>query len=126
MNEEVLKFLEFNGKSIQFLASDGQYWIAIKPICEALNVNSQRQFLNIKKDPILKNIASLNFSIAADNKRRQMVCLPEFYIHVWILSIRSASKEFQAYKNECSRVLLEHFNGITINKNQYLKSKGIS
>jgi hypothetical protein len=126
MNEEVLKFLEFNGKSIQFLASDGQYWIAIKPICEALNVNSQRQFLNIKKDPILKNIACLNFSIAADNKRRQMVCLPEFYIHVWILSIRSASNEFQAYKNECSRVLLKHFNGITINKNQHLKSKEIS
>lgn len=116
MRKEIKKFLEFNGKSIRFLAVDREYWIALKPICEALNVNFQRQFLNIKKDPILKNIVSLSLMKAADNRRRQMVCLPEFYIYVWILSIRSAAIEFQANKNECCRILKEHFNGNKINK----------
>ncbi|MEM8568318.1 MAG: hypothetical protein AAGF85_17790 [Bacteroidota bacterium] len=36
------KFLEFNGKTIVFLAIDGEYWIALRHICEALNVSARR------------------------------------------------------------------------------------
>lgn len=38
------KFLQFNGKTIYFQSYDGQFWIAIKPICEILNVNYNRSF----------------------------------------------------------------------------------
>ncbi len=40
------KFLEFNGKNIIFLNVDGTYWIALKPICEALGVDYVRCFKN--------------------------------------------------------------------------------
>lgn len=47
------KFLSFNGKNIIFLNKDGQYWIAVKPICEALGVDYVRQFKNLKDNIIL-------------------------------------------------------------------------
>ena len=47
------KFLSFNGKNIIFLNVDGTYWIALKPICKALNINADRSYRNVKKDPIL-------------------------------------------------------------------------
>ncbi|MBW7868873.1 MAG: hypothetical protein H3C31_11160 [Brumimicrobium sp.] len=47
------KFLQFNGKNIIFLNVDGTYWVAIKPICEALNVDYIRQFKNLKEGKIL-------------------------------------------------------------------------
>ena len=47
------KFLEFNGKNIIFININGSYWIALKPICEALEVDYIRCFKNAKNDPIL-------------------------------------------------------------------------
>lgn len=53
MKQSFEKFLEFNGKTLVFLAIDGIYWIAIKPVCEAINVNFSRQYRVLKADPIL-------------------------------------------------------------------------
>ena len=53
MNKQVVKYLEFKGKNIVYLSVSGTYWIAIKPVCEALNINYNRQYQNIKSDPIL-------------------------------------------------------------------------
>ena len=50
MKNSIRKFLEFNGKVIYFLSKDGEYWIAIKPICEALGVYSPRQQKTIRAD----------------------------------------------------------------------------
>ncbi len=111
MNKRIEKFLQFNGESICIIDNEKQYWIAIKPICQTLNVDFNRQFQNIRKDPILKEVISLQSIIAADNKQRNMVCLPEFFIYVWILSIRSTSAELLIYKNECYQLLYLHFHG---------------
>ena len=40
---ETKMFLEFNGKSINFLAMNGEYWIALKPICDVLGVVWKKQ-----------------------------------------------------------------------------------
>ncbi len=58
MKKEVKKFLEFNGKNIYFLGVNGVYWIAIKPICEALQVDYISQFKNLKEDSILSSALS--------------------------------------------------------------------
>jgi len=87
------KFLEFNGRNIYFLAIDGKYWIAVKPICEALKVNYNRQFQNIKSDPILVQLFAEQQMVAADGKLRKMVCLPEKFIYGWIFTIQSSSQE---------------------------------
>lgn len=123
MKAQIKKFLEFNGQSIHFLAIDGQYWIALKPICEALNVDYIRQFKNLQDDEILSQLLSEQTMVAADNKMRKMVCLPEFFIYGYIFSIQSSSKELQAYKLECYRILYEHFHGAIVGRKELLSEK---
>jgi len=123
MKKEVKKFLEFNGKVIYFVAADGQYWIAIKPICEALGVDYERQRKNLKEDGILCQLPSEQTVVAADGKLRKMVCLPEFFIYGWIFSIQSQNEDLQTYKLECYRVLYEHFHGTIGGRKDLLKQK---
>jgi len=123
MKKEIKKFLEFNGKSIHFLAVDGQYWIAIKPICEALNVDYIRQFKNLQDDKILGLLLSEQTMVAADGKLRKMTSLPEFYIYGWIFQIQSDSEELAAYKWECYRILYEFFHGSITGRKELLSQK---
>ena len=66
MNKQVSKFLEFNGKTLVFIAVDLQYWIALKPICEILGINFSRQLRTLKEDPIFGQLWSLQTIVAAD------------------------------------------------------------
>lgn len=123
MKNQIKKFLEFNGKSIHFLAVDGQYWIALKPICEALNVNWNRQFQNLKEDKNLQAaFANQQMQVPGD-QLRNYVCLPEFFVYGWIFSIQSDSEELAAYKWECYRILYEHFHGAITGRKELLSEK---
>ena len=123
MNKQVVKFLEFNGKNIIYLSVEGTYWIAIKPVCEAININYNRQYQNIKTDPILSpEFAKQQIQIPG-KQVRNYGCLPEEFIYGWIFSIRSDSKELEQYKRECYHVLYNHFHGIITRRRILLKEK---
>ena len=80
--------MEFNGKSIHFLAVDGEYWIALKPICEALGILWRHQHTKlINGDNIFGELYRDHGMVAADERVRNMTCLPERYIYGWIFSI---------------------------------------
>lgn len=115
------KFLEFNGKSIFFITKDGVYWIAIKPICEALGVDYIQQFKNIKKDPELSQPLCTHTIVAADKKSRQMICLPEFFIYGWLFSIKSESPGLRKYRWEAYEVLYSYFRGAMTRREELLK-----
>jgi hypothetical protein len=123
MNKRVSKFLEFNGKTIYFVASDGVYWIAVKPICEALNVEYTRQFKNIKKDEILGPALATQPMQAPDNQLRNYAALPENLVYGWLMQIQSSSPELQKYKWECYQVLYNHFHGTITGRKELLSAK---
>jgi len=123
MKKEIKKFLEFNGTNIYFLAVGGVYWIAIKPICEALNVDYIRQFKNLKEDKILGQLLSEQTMVGKDNKQRNMICLSEFFVYGWIFSIQSESEELQTYKWKCYELLYNHFHGTITERQNFLKIK---
>lgn len=104
-------FLEFNGKRLSVLSKDGQWWIAIKPICEALVIKYESQFERISKHPILSELFLKQGIVAADNKLREMVCLPEKFIYGWLFSIQSDKPELIEYQRRCYEVLYNHFHG---------------
>ena len=125
------KFLEFNGKKIIFLSVDGTYWIALKPILEALNMDADRSIKNLKNDPILGSERSIQTvqtivirkDIGSVSQPKPMVCLPEKYIYGWIFSLRSDSKELTEYKKTCYELLYNHFHGTITNRKELLLQK---
>lgn len=117
------KFLEFNGKKIIFLAIDGAYWIALKPICEALKIDYIRSFKNVKNDPILGSVLSKQTIQVSKNGKfqgRKMTCIPEQFIYGWIFSLRSDSTELTDYKKTCYQLLYNHFHGVITNRKELL------
>ena len=123
MEKDLKKFLEFNGRSIYFLAKDGQNWVALKPICEALNVDWINQFKNLKEDETLSRVLSKQTIHDASNRLQEMVCLPEKWIYGWLFSIRSESAELKLYKVKCYELLYDYFRGAMTERLQALRVK---
>lgn len=123
MENEIKKFLEFNGKVIYFLGKEGQYWIAIKPICEALGVDFEYQRKALKNDAFWDQLPSNQAVVAADNRIRKMLCLPEQYIYGWLCSITSSNPELIAYKRKCYQLLYEYFHGTITGRKELIVQK---
>jgi len=124
MNKQVINFLEFKGRNIVYLSKNGVYWIAVKPVCEAIKVDYIQQYKNIQEDEILRaRLCKHTILVPGSKQPRRFVCLPEQLIYGWIFSIRSESKELREYKMECYRVLYEHFHGIITRRRVLIKEK---
>jgi len=123
MNKKVSKFLEFNGKTLVFLSKDSQYWIALKPICEALNIDYVQQFKNAQNSPIYGELLCNHTMVAADGKSRKMASLPEEWIYGWIMQLQSNSSELNEYKKECHRILFKYFHGAITGRKELLTQK---
>lgn len=117
------KFLEFNGKRLSVLSKDGQWWLALRPILDALNVDPEWHIRAVKTDEILAQHLCDHTVVAADNKLRKMMCLPERYIYGWLFSIRSESAELVEYKRTCYDVLYNHFHSSIADRMEVLNKQ---
>lgn len=111
MEKRKHKFLEFAGHNIYFKKINGAYWVAIKPICEALGVDYNNQFKNIKKDSILKDQYQPLKMPDRRERMQTMGCLSEGFLYGWLFNIRSTNPNFNEYKLECYNVLFNFFTG---------------
>jgi predicted ribosome quality control (RQC) complex YloA/Tae2 family protein len=120
------KFLEFNNNKIFFLNTDGIYWIALKPILDALNLESDRYLKRTKRDSFFGTRLD-TVSIQVENngiiQGRNMVCLPEKYIYGWICILNSDNKELDEYKETCYDLLYDHFHGTITNRKELLMKR---
>lgn len=117
------KFLEFNGKRISVLLADGNWWVAVRPICEALNVDYHSQYKNLQEDEILNGVLSKQTTHDASNRLQEMICLPEKYVYGWLFTIRSSSVELLQYKKVCYDILYNHFHGTLTGRMTALNEK---
>ena len=117
------KFLQFNGKNIIFLNKDGQYWVALRPICEALEIDVDWTIRITKKDSFLgPELSKQAITVEKNGKAqlRNMTCLPEDYIYTWIYSLQSDSKELNEYKKTINKLILYFFRGTITNRKELL------
>jgi len=117
------KFLDFNGKNIVFLSIEGTYWIALKPICEALNIDADRVIKTTKKDSFLGGCTSIQTVQVSKNGKiqgRNMTCISEKFIYGWICFLRSESKELNEYKETCYNLLYDYFHGTITSRKELL------
>ena len=106
-----------NNVDILAFENDENRLVPIKPICDALGIDAKAQRTKINSDELLNSTGVLSTSVGADGKDREMLCLPIEYIFGWLFSInpknvKPEAKEFVArYREECYRVLADHFLG---------------
>ena len=91
--------------------------VPIRPICDALGIAYQRQILKLQEDEFFASTVTLRVTVAADNKQREMVCLPLKYALLWLGSINpknvapDAKESVMRYKEACANALYDHFFG---------------
>jgi hypothetical protein len=119
------KILELNGKTLHCVFVDGKWWVAVKPICEALGVNYNRQFQNIKEDEILGSVFAIQQIQIPEDQGRDMLCLPEKFIYGWVFSLRSDSGELLQYKRKCYEILYDYFEGLLTRRQETLADRSL-
>lgn len=116
-------FLDFNGTNVTILLNDGQWYIAIKPICEALGIAYKHHSQYIREHKIYSQLGRLCESVAADGKMRKMLCLPETLIYGWLANINSDNEDLVKYQMECHKILFDHFRGAMTDRIYMLTEK---
>ena len=106
------KILKFNDNEIPFIDYNNQYYIAVKPVCEALGVDYGGQYKSLKRNSFLKEelqLISIKRYGVSGTQRRPMICIPQKYVYGWLFSIRGQSIEFQSYKQQLYHMFYEYF-----------------
>jgi putative antirepressor protein len=116
-------FLSFNEKTIYFKEVGNEYWIAIKPICEALDINYNRAYQNISEDKNLSQLFAKQQMVDTLGRAKEMICLPEKYIYGWLFSLRSKSEVLKQYQMKCYEVLYNYFNGALLGRKKLLEKQ---
>ena len=104
-----------NGTEIMAVDRDGEIYVPIKPICQALGIAFQSQHQKLQTDPILSSVVTLSVITAADGKAYETVCLPLKFVYGWLFTINpanvseSARESVTKYKMECYEALYNHF-----------------
>jgi hypothetical protein len=106
---------EFDGDKIDVIEYGGQFFVPMKPICEAIGLDWAAQYRLIKRDPVLASTIVVTTIVAPDGCERPTVCLPIDYLNGWLFKLdvsrykgpmRSKLIRYQAL---CYRVLFDHF-----------------
>jgi hypothetical protein len=118
------ELIKFHDSEILAVEVSGQWWIAIKPIAEAIGLNAQSAQRGIKNDEILGEVCTDQYAPDAKNVLQPMFCVPIEYIQGWLFGIETGKVKPEIrpklilFKKECYKVLFNHFYG----KNQLINS----
>lgn len=103
---------------VEILASSvSEGLIPIRPICEALGVSHEVQFRKLKEHPIYSSTVTMRVTVAADNKEREMMCIPIKFFAGWLFSINPANVKEEVkealikFQIECNDALFDYFFG---------------
>lgn len=106
---------QINGTDIVTVDQNGQTYVPIRPICEALGIDFAAQYNKLQSDETLSSTVAIIAMVAADEKERDMVCMPLKFIYGWLFTINPGKvapdvrKAVLRYRRECYEVLYEHF-----------------
>ena len=112
MKKNVSKFLQFNNTNVLFTDEDGITYVAIKPICQALNISYSAQVKRLKTDPFMAPEYVVLSIQPPDMQARKYTCIPEKFIYGFICSLNSNSPELLEFKKECYNLLYNYFHGV--------------
>lgn len=104
-----------NHNDLVIVEMNGRKFIPITPICAILGVDAKAQRNRIQRDPILGSTGVITTSVGADQKDREMYCLPLEFVFGWLFTINAdlvspdAREAVIRYKLECYEALYSYF-----------------
>lgn len=106
---------KINGVDIVTVDKDGETYVPIKPVCDALGIDAKTQRVKIQEDEFFASTGVIITSVAADEKERDMYCIRLRDVYGWLASINpgkvapEAREAISRYRRECYDILYEHF-----------------
>ena len=113
--------IHFHGTEIPCVQDEnGEVFVAVKPICDSIGLNWERQRQTLNQHPVLESAIAL-YKVPtlrpgpSNAGPQEMVCLNMDYLHGWLFSINvnqvgeDARPGLMRYQRECYRVLKQHF-----------------
>lgn len=106
---------KINGVDIVTVDKDGETYVPIKQICEAIGIDAKSQRAKLQEDEFFAPVGVIITSTGADGKQYDMYCLRLRDIYGWLATINpgkvapEAREAVNRYRRECYDVLYEHF-----------------
>lgn len=106
---------QINGIDIVTVDQDGETYVPIKPVCDALGIDVDAQRNKLNSDEFFNSTTAIIAVVAADGKEREMFCIRLRDVYGWIATINpgkvapEAREAVTRYRRECYDVLYEHF-----------------
>jgi len=110
--EYALEKVPFHGQKITVVIKDGEQFVAMKPICENLNLDWPTQLIKLKMKA--EKYGYWETPIPTKGGRQTMGCIPLKKINGWLFSINPDKTNnpglIERYQEECFTVLYNYFN----------------
>lgn len=106
-----------NGAEIVTVDRDGEIFVPIKPVCDAIGIDAKAQRAKLQEDEFFASTGAIITSVAADEKERDMYCIRLRDVYGWLATINpgkvapEAREAVTRYRRECYDVLYDHFAG---------------
>lgn len=106
-----------NGVEIVTVDRDGEIFVPIKPVCDAIGIDAKAQRVKLQDDEFFASTGAIITSVAADEKEREMYCIRLRDVYGWLATINpgkvapEAREAVTRYRRECYDVLYDHFAG---------------
>ena len=123
MKTNIIKFQ--NNDLITIIDEDGNIRVAIKPIADAIGLNSESVCRAIKNHEILGAEHTIQSVQVGENQKREYLTLPIQFLNGWLFSIelrkvkQEAKSNLIKYQKECYKALFEYFYGKNKQLNDY-------
>lgn len=106
-----------NGVDIVTVDQDGETYVPIKSVCDALGIDVDAQRNKLNSDEFFNSTTAIIAVVAADGKEREMFCIRLRDVYGWLATINpgkvapEAREAVTRYRRECYDVLYDHFAG---------------
>lgn len=110
--------IDFHGHPLYTFEQNGQVYVVMKPIAEALGLEWSAQYRRILRDEVLSVVAIMATQVLpGDDQIREVMALPIDFMNGWLFGITASKIRLEyrepliQHKRECYRVLFEHWHG---------------
>jgi hypothetical protein len=109
-----LATVSFHGKDLTTIGVDSECYVAMKPIVEGVGLDWTGQQKKLVAQGNKFNYRHISI-VAADGKRREMLCIPLAKLNGWLFSINPSKVKPEIrdavtrYQDECFEVLYQHW-----------------